>query len=155
MKTSSIDEVITQLTSIPKSLKEATGAACVCQPVNDVGEPCAGEPHARFDVAAGGNPDQSATPHGSPGRLPPTLHSDAEPDLRRLPIVLGAIHPANTGSGWRGQARVVPPSMPRDYSASRRQRVRLRRRDRFSYRDGSATIGSSRGSSVRRATART
>jgi hypothetical protein len=21
--------------------------ACVCQPVNDVGEPCAGEPHAR------------------------------------------------------------------------------------------------------------
>ena len=30
--------------------------ACACQPVNDVGEPCAGEPHARFDVAAGGNP---------------------------------------------------------------------------------------------------
>jgi hypothetical protein len=27
MKTSSIDEVITQLTSIPKSLKEATGAS--------------------------------------------------------------------------------------------------------------------------------
>jgi len=24
--------------------------------VNDVGEPCAGEPHARFDEAAGGNP---------------------------------------------------------------------------------------------------
>ena len=30
--------------------------ACACQPVNDVGEPCAGEPHARFDAAAGGNP---------------------------------------------------------------------------------------------------
>ena len=30
--------------------------ARVCQPVNDVGEPCAGEPHARFDAAAGGNP---------------------------------------------------------------------------------------------------
>jgi hypothetical protein len=29
--------------------------ACACQPVNDVGEPCAGEPHARFDAAAGGN----------------------------------------------------------------------------------------------------
>jgi hypothetical protein len=29
--------------------------ACVCQPVNDVGEPCAGEPHARFEVAAGGH----------------------------------------------------------------------------------------------------
>jgi hypothetical protein len=23
------------------------GHGCVCQPVNDVGEPCAGEPHAR------------------------------------------------------------------------------------------------------------
>jgi hypothetical protein len=33
---------------------------CVCQSVNDVGEPCAGEPHARFDAAAGGNPGQSA-----------------------------------------------------------------------------------------------
>ncbi len=28
---------------------------CVCQPVNDVGEPCAGEPDAWFDAAAGGN----------------------------------------------------------------------------------------------------
>ncbi len=29
--------------------------------VKDVGEPCAGEPHARFEVAAGGNRNQSAT----------------------------------------------------------------------------------------------
>ena len=29
--------------------------ACVCQPVNDVGEPCAGEPPARFEVTAGGH----------------------------------------------------------------------------------------------------
>jgi hypothetical protein len=36
--------------------REAGCADCVCQPVNDVGEPCAGEPHARFDVAAGGKP---------------------------------------------------------------------------------------------------
>ena len=35
--------------------------ACVCQPVNDVGEPCAGEPHARFDAAAGGNPGPVGT----------------------------------------------------------------------------------------------
>jgi hypothetical protein len=28
--------------------------------VKDVGEPCAGEPHARFEVAAGGNRNQSA-----------------------------------------------------------------------------------------------
>jgi hypothetical protein len=27
--------------------------------VKDVGEPCAGEPHARFEVAAGGNRNQS------------------------------------------------------------------------------------------------
>src|SRR6266581_4544028 len=42
--------------------------------VKDVGEPCAGEPHARFEVAAGGNRNQSATPRGT-GRLPPTLHA--------------------------------------------------------------------------------
>src|SRR3954452_19865913 len=29
--------------------------ARVGQPVNDVGEPCAAEPHARFDAAAGGD----------------------------------------------------------------------------------------------------
>ena len=40
--------------------------------VKNVGEPCAGEPHARFEVAAGGNRFQSATPRGT-GRLPPTL----------------------------------------------------------------------------------
>src|SRR5713101_9886454 len=33
--------------------------------VKDVGEPCAGEPHARFEVAAGGNRNQSATPRGT------------------------------------------------------------------------------------------
>ena len=32
--------------------------------VKNVGEPCAGEPHARFDVAAGGNQRQSAMPCG-------------------------------------------------------------------------------------------
>ena len=29
--------------------------------MNDVGEPCAGEPHARFDAAAGGNPGPVGT----------------------------------------------------------------------------------------------
>ena len=43
--------------------REAGSADCVCQPVNDVGEPCAGEPHARFDAAAGGNHGQSGQ-HG-------------------------------------------------------------------------------------------
>jgi putative transposase len=42
--------------------------------VKNVGEPCAGEPHARIDVAAGGNQRQSGqhAPRGA-GRLPPTL----------------------------------------------------------------------------------
>src|SRR6266542_2327634 len=33
--------------------------------VKNVGEPCAGEPHARFEVAAGGNLRQSALPRGA------------------------------------------------------------------------------------------
>jgi hypothetical protein len=45
--------------------------------VNDVGEPCAGEPLARFDAAAGGNPGQSASPCG-PGSLPPTLQGSGD-----------------------------------------------------------------------------
>ena len=54
----------------------AGGHGCVCQSVNDVGEPCAGEPHARFDAAAGGNHSQSGQ-HAPCGRgsLPPTLQS--------------------------------------------------------------------------------
>jgi hypothetical protein len=35
-------------------------------PVKNVGEPCAGEPHARFDVAGAGNGAVTATEHGSP-----------------------------------------------------------------------------------------
>src|SRR5437870_5494272 len=31
----------------------------------NVGEPCAGEPHARIEVAAGGDLRQSAVPHGA------------------------------------------------------------------------------------------
>ena len=41
--------------------------------VKNAGEPCAREPHARFEVAAGGNHAQSAKPRER-WRLPPTLH---------------------------------------------------------------------------------
>ena len=41
--------------------------------MNDVGEPCAGEPHARFDAAAGGNLGPVGPGRAVPGRLPPTL----------------------------------------------------------------------------------
>jgi hypothetical protein len=39
--------------------------------VKNVGEPCAGEPHARFDWGAGGTRSQSASPRDT-GRLSPT-----------------------------------------------------------------------------------
>ena len=41
--------------------------------VKDVGEPGAGEPHARFDEAAGGNQRQSATPRGAGASRRPYL----------------------------------------------------------------------------------
>ena len=43
--------------------------------MNDVGEPCAGEPHARFDAAAEGNPGPVGPGRAVPGSLPPTLHT--------------------------------------------------------------------------------
>jgi len=45
--------------------------------VKDVGEPCAGEPHARIEVAAGGNGTSRLRPRGT-GRLPPTLQPSWE-----------------------------------------------------------------------------
>ena len=52
------------------TVKPTTAYASRC------GEPCAGEPHARFDAAAGGNPGQSGqhVPCGR-GSLPPTLRN--------------------------------------------------------------------------------
>ena len=41
--------------------------------VKNVGEPCAREPHARFEVAAGGNQTSRASPRRAVGRLSPTL----------------------------------------------------------------------------------
>jgi hypothetical protein len=45
--------------------------------VKDVGEPCEGEPHARFDAAAGG--DRRLWPTG-----PPALGASRRPDHGRL-----------------------------------------------------------------------
>ena len=41
--------------------------------VKNVGEPCAAEPHARFEVAAGGNQASRASMCRAAGRLSPTL----------------------------------------------------------------------------------
>ena len=47
-------------------------------PVKDVGEPCAGEPHARFEVAAGGNQTSRANTRRTV-QAPP-----ADPTLTRV-----------------------------------------------------------------------
>jgi RNA-directed DNA polymerase len=57
-----------------------------CPPVKNVGEPCAGKSHARFDVGGGRKPGQSARPRGPgasrrpyrhPRRVPPPANPDA------------------------------------------------------------------------------
>ena len=58
--------------------------------VKSIGEPCAGEPHARFEVAARGN--QASTCRAA-GRLSPTW--------RHRPILFGY-------GAWIGKANLVP-----------------------------------------------
>jgi hypothetical protein len=55
--------------------------------VKNVGEPCAREPHARFEVAAGGNQTSRASPRRAVGRLSPTLP---------LPVRVAADFPLGT-----------------------------------------------------------
>src|SRR5712691_13454513 len=45
---------------LQRALYRAAKADSRMPPVKNVGEPCAGEPHARSEVAAGGNRNQSA-----------------------------------------------------------------------------------------------
>src|SRR5712691_3379633 len=45
---------------LQRALYRAAKADSRMPAVKNVGEPCAGEPHARFEVAAGGNRNQSA-----------------------------------------------------------------------------------------------
>ncbi len=71
--------------------------------VKDVGEPCAGEPHARFEVAAGGNRCQSALPRGAGasrrpyGRTRPSLPI-AGRGRQRLRVLLTVIGSGGSGS---------------------------------------------------------
>ena len=80
------------------------GHDCVCQLVNDVGEPCAREPHARFDAAAGGAPSQSGQ-HAPHGRLPP-----ADPTKEQLGPTNHAgcdtLHGSGVAGGVDGQGRL-------------------------------------------------
>jgi putative transposase len=67
--------------------------------VKNVGEPCAGEPHARIEVAAGGNRTQSALPHGAGASRRPYISLES----RRIEFV--ACTPNPTGAWVAQQAR--------------------------------------------------
>src|SRR6266511_5814985 len=67
--------------------------------VKNVGEPCAGEPHARIEVAAGGNRHQSAMPRGAGASRRPYISLES----RRVEFV--ACTPNPTGAWVAQQAR--------------------------------------------------
>ena len=84
--------------------------ACAAQPVNDLGEPCSREPHARFDVAEGGTPDQSAQPW-VPGRLPPTLASGGF-DQRTAQATMRRRTQPSTTPGGRAREWINTSALP-------------------------------------------
>ena len=55
------------LTACDRSSDASVLPARACGQVKDVGEPCEGEPHARFEAAAGGNRTLSRLRRASPG----------------------------------------------------------------------------------------
>ena len=65
----------------------------------NVGEPCAGEPHARIEAAAGGNWHQSALPHGAGASRRPYISLES----RRVEFVACTANP--TGAWVAQQAR--------------------------------------------------
>ena len=91
--------------------------------MNDVGEPCAGEPHARFDAAAGGNRG-------------PVGHAARSPDTSRRPYKLSAV--ADRAMRQRaarssrvpvlGLSRSWPPRYQATAAAHRRHAARRRSR---------------------------
>ena len=56
--------------------------------VKNVGEPCAGEPHARFDVAAGGNQASRLRRAAQAPPADPTARHSALDDSRKRSIVI-------------------------------------------------------------------
>jgi hypothetical protein len=85
----------------------------------NVGEPCAGEPHARIEAAAGGNRHQSALPHGAGASRRPYI------ELSRRRVYLAGIT-ANPDGAWVvQQARNLTMTL-----AEQKQRHRILIRDR-------------------------
>ena len=64
--------------------QEARAGEAECHPANDVGEPCAGEPHVE---STGNGPETDTADHGST-----TLKPAREPPARTLPTVDTAAH---------------------------------------------------------------
>ncbi len=54
-------------------------ASCACLTTNDVGEPCAGEPHARFDRGPLARPADTNTKGDEAKALRPTHHAATNP----------------------------------------------------------------------------
>jgi hypothetical protein len=85
--------------------------------VKNVGEPCAGEPHARFDVGGGRKPDQSATPRGPGASRRPYRDPDSSA-LSDLPqagtrLLLGkTVREANSGGDLKPRAGVIEENSP-------------------------------------------
>src|SRR5690606_40661348 len=70
---------------LPPQRERALGNGA-CRPVNDVGKPCAGEPHARSEAAGTGNGASPATapvPEPTHTITPATAHTTARPYTRR------------------------------------------------------------------------
>jgi hypothetical protein len=67
--------------------------------VKNVGEPCAGEPHARIEVAAGGNQHQSAQPYGAGASRRPYI------ELSRRRVYLAGVTAHPDGAWVVQQAR--------------------------------------------------
>ncbi|MEU4302160.1 group II intron maturase-specific domain-containing protein [Kitasatospora aureofaciens] len=59
---------ITRARGLPPD-RERTRGDGACQPVNDVGKPCAGELHARFEAAGTGNAASATAPVPDPTSL--------------------------------------------------------------------------------------
>jgi hypothetical protein len=106
--------------------------------VKNVGEPCAGKPHARIEVAAGGNRHQSALSRGAGASRRPYI------SLERRRIEFVACTPNPTGAWTAQQARNLLMTID-----DRQQPLRLLIHDRDSkFADGFDYVFQSEGIAV-------
>ena len=114
---------------------------CACLTMNDVGEPCAGEPHARFDRG----PLERTTSQTATDEQPTRASAWYRPERRQTSGL-----PHLGGRDYRPSAALARASMP-GVNASRRTSGTSARLDRTPRH---RKVGSSAGSRVRRAAGR-